>query len=182
MKCRYKKTMLKKKISLSSCFIMIVATILLFNNFIIMNIFKGKNNGLKNKISSLSIRDFNDEVIDEGLFIDESIGFLANSIFYTANGKNMRLSYDLLESEYKWVINWNFNKMMEWFESQGIMYTEVKSSLPSFIKAYSNEDKSNYILLSENKIIEIIGLEKDKDKIINIVYNKVFKDTKEEIV
>lgn len=180
MKCSYKKIMLKKKISLSSYFIMIIATILLINNFIIMNIFKG--NGLKNKIYSLSIKDFNDEVIDDGLFIDESIGFLAKSLFYTANGKNMRLSYDLLESEYKWVINWNFNKMMEWFESQGIMYTEVESSLPSSIKVYSNEDKSNYILLSEHKIIEVIGLEKDKDKIINIVYNKVFKDTKEEMV
>ena len=95
----------------------------------------------------------------------------------------MRLSYDLFESEYKWIVNWNFNKMMEWFESQGIVYTEIQNSLPDFIKVYTNQEGNNYILLSDNKIIEVIGLgEEDKDKIIEIVYNKIFKDTKEELV
>lgn len=175
--------MLKKKLSLSYYFIMIVAFILLINNFIIMNIFKNKNNEIESKLYSLSIRDFNDDIInEEDLYIDENKGFLSNSVFYIANGKNMRLSYDLFESDYKWIVNWNFNKMMNWFESQGIKYTEVKSSLPNFIKVYKNQEESNYILLSDNKIIEIIGLEEDKDKVIDIVYNKVFKDTKEEIV
>ena len=175
--------MLKKKVSISSYFIMIVAFIVLINNFIIMNIFKNKNNEIKSKLYSLSIRDFNDDIInEEDLYIDENKGFLTKSVFYIANGRNMRLSYDLFESDYKWIVNWNFNKMMNWFEGQGIKYTEVKSSLPNFIKVYKNQQESNYILLSDNKIIEIIGLEEDKDKVIDIVYKKVFKDTKEEIV
>ncbi len=179
-----KKVGIKKKLAISSCFIITVIAILLINNFIITNIFKNKNNGMKNKLYSLSIKDFNDDVVnEEDLYIDENRGFLASSTFYTANGRNMRLSYDLFESEYKWIVNWNFNKMMEWFESQGIVYTEIQSSLPDFIKVYTNQEGNNYILLSDNKIIEVIGLgEEDKDKIIDIVYNKIFKDTKEELV
>ena len=71
-----KKVGIKKKLAISSCFIITVIAILLINNFIITNIFKNKNNGMKNKLYSLSIKDFNDDVVnEEDLYIDENRGY-----------------------------------------------------------------------------------------------------------
>lgn len=177
-----KRDTLKKKLTISSCFILGIVTVFIINNFIIANIFKNKNNGVKNRDYSLSIKDFNDEVYnEEDIYIDEDNSFLAHKIFYTANGKNMRLSYELFESNYKWMVNWNFNKMMDWFEKKGISYREIETSLPKDIKVYTNENEKNFILLSSNKIIEIIGLDdvENKEEVISIVFNKVFKDVEE---
>lgn len=177
-----KRDTLKKKLTISSCFILGIATVFIINNFIITNIFKNKNNGVKNRDYSLGIKDFNDEVYnEEDIYIDEDNSFLAHKMFYTANGKNMRLSYELFESNYKWMVNWNFNKMMDWFEKKGISYREIETSLPKDIKVYTNENEKNFILLSSNKIIEIIGLDEveNKEEVISIVFNKVFKDVEE---
>ena len=179
-----KKDSIKKKLAISSCFVVAIATIVLINNFILSNIFKNKSNGTKNKQYSLSLKDFNDEVIsEEDVYVDEESSFIANKLFYTANGKNMKLSYELFESDYKWMVNWNFNKMINWFEKQGIHYNEVKTNLPNVVKVYTNENESNYIMLSSNKVIEVIGLEEinNKEEVLTVVYNKVFIN-KEEIV
>lgn len=177
-----KKGILKKKLTRSSIFILIIAIVFIVNNFIITNIFKNKNNGVKNREYSLSIKDFNDEVYnEEDIYIDEDSSFLSHKIFYTANGKNMRLSYELFESNYKWMVNWNFNKMMDWFEKKEISYREIETSLPKNIKVYTNENEKNFILLSANKIIEIIGIDEveNKEEVISIVFNRVFKDVEE---
>lgn len=178
-----KKDSLKKKLIISSYFIITFVAIFLANNFMVSNILKNSSNESKNEEYLLSLKDFNDEIYnEEDLYIDENEGFLAHRLFYTANGKKIRLSYELFESNYKWMINWNFNRMMDWFEKQGISYKEIETNLPNEVKVFNNEKANNYIILSDNKIIEMIGLdgEEDKHKLLNIVYNKVFNDTKEE--
>ncbi len=180
-----KKNTIKKKLSIATCFAVAIVSILLINNFIVSNIFKNKGNGLKSKQYSLSLKDFNDEVSsEEDIYVDEESSFIANKLFYTANGKKMKLSYELFESDYKWMINWNFNKMMNWFEKQGISYNEIKINLPNEVKVYTNDKKNNYIMLSSNKVIEVIGIDEidNKEEVLNIVYNKIFVDNKEELI
>ncbi|MCF0148332.1 MAG: DUF2812 domain-containing protein [Clostridium sp.] len=178
-----KKDNTKKKITISSTFIILITTIFIINNFFIANIFKNKSMAEKGKEYALGLKDFNDEAItEEDIYIDEESSFIANKIFYTANGKKMKLSYELFESDYEFVVNWNFNKMMDWFKRQNIYYSEIKTSLPVDVNVYANEKGTNYIVTSKNKLIEIIGVEEESNKedILYIVYNKVFKEETEE--
>ena len=73
--------------------------------------------------------------------------------------------------------------MMKWFENKGITYKEIQTNLPNEVKVYTNEKENNYIILSSNKVIEVIGLDsiKDKEDVLNIVYNKIFTNKKEEL-
>lgn len=178
-----KKDSAKKKVTISSIFIILIATMFFINNFFIANIFKNKSMATKSKGYALGLRDFNDEAITEkDIYIDEESSLLANKIFYTANGKKMKLSYELFESNYEFVVNWNFNKMMNWFKKQDIFYNEIKTNLPIEVNVYVNEKGNNYIIISKNKLIEIIGLEEEsnKEEILDTVYNKIFKDEVEE--
>ena len=180
-----KKDSIKKKLTISSCFIITIVSIVVLNNFLVSNIFKNKSNGVKSKQYSLSLEDFNDEVSrEEDIYVDEESSFIANKLFYTANGKKMKLSYELFESDYRFMVNWNFNKMMNWFEKQGICYNEIKTNLPNEVKVYTNGEENNYIILSLNKVIEVIGLDEinDKEEVLNVVYNKIFINKKEEVV
>lgn len=74
--------------------------------------------------------------------------------------------------------------MMNWFEKQGISYNEIKINLPNEVKVYTNDKKNNYIMLSSNKVIEVIGIDEidNKEEVLNIVYNKIFVDNKEELI
>lgn len=180
-----KKDTVKKKILVSSGFILVIVTLFIINNSIIINRFKNRNKTFKDKEYSLSIKDFNDDVInDDYIYVDEKKSFLAHKVFYIANGNNMRLSYELFESDYKFMVSWNFNKMMKWFENQGINYNEIKTNLPNEVKVYTNEKENNYIILSSNKIIEVMGLDEidNKEGLLEVVYNKIFTNTKEEVI
>ena len=179
-----KKDSIRKKLTVSTCFIIAIVSIMVLNNFLVPNIFKSKSNRVKSKEYSLSLKDFNDEVSsEEDIYVDEESSFIANKLFYTANGRKMKLSYELFESDYRFIVNWNFNKMMKWFENKGITYKEIQTNLPNEVKVYTNEKENNYIILSSNKVIEVIGLDsiKDKEDVLNIVYNKIFTNKKEEL-
>ena len=179
-----KKYSIRKKLTISTCFIITIVSIVLLNNFLVSTIFKNRSNEIKSRQYSLSLKDFNDEVSSEDdIYVDEESSFIANKLFYTANGKKMKLSYELFESDYGFMVNWNFNKMMKWFENQGIIYKEIQTNLPNEVKVYTNEKENNYIILSLNKIIEVIGVDSknDKEAVLNVVYNKVFINKREEV-
>ncbi|MDV4149810.1 hypothetical protein R0131_03075, partial [Clostridium sp. AL.422] len=166
-----------KKLTISSYLVITIAVIILVNNFIVSNIFKNKSNEIKNREYLLSLKDFNDDVYTEDdILVDENNSFLAHKLFYSAYGKNKKLSYELFESDHKWMVNWNFNRMMDWFENQGISYTEIETNLPNKVKVYTNEKKNNYIMLSSNKVIEVMGIDEidNKEDVLNVVYNKIF--------
>lgn len=168
---------IKKNTTIASLLIVIVSIALIISNFIVDNNSNNTNKSMDRKEHSLSLNDFNDELIsDKDLFIDESSSFLASKIFYNAYGKNMQLSYELFESDYEWITKLNFNRVMKWFENQDIKYTEVETNLPEDIKVLVNEKGSNYFLVSSKKMIELIGVEdiKDKEDFFNTVYEKIF--------
>lgn len=168
---------IKKNTTIASLLIVIVSIALIINNFIVKNDSNNTNKSVDRKEHSLSLNDFNDELIsDKDLFIDESSSFLASKIFYNAYGKNMQLSYELFESDYEWITKLNFNRVMKWFENQGIKYNEIETNLPEDIKVLVNDKGSNYFLISSKKMIELIGVEdiEDKEDFFNTVYEKIF--------
>ncbi|WP_411170265.1 DUF2812 domain-containing protein [Clostridium sp. MB05] len=166
-----------KKVNIIMYFIITIVSILFINKFIINSLFNSNNEKKDLSQYALTLKDFNDEIIDEqSIYIDENKSFLAHTIFYSANGKNRKLSYELFESNYNWVIEWNFNKMMDWFKDYNISYSEIKIDLPADVKVYRNNKSNNYILVSDKKIIEIFGDDENiKCDMLKKTYDKIFR-------
>ncbi|WP_288221390.1 DUF2812 domain-containing protein [uncultured Clostridium sp.] len=125
---------------------------------------------------TLKLQDFNDVDKDDSEWFRVDKSPIANYIFYSNEGNKMYLSYELLESKYKWAVKYNFNKRINYFKELGISYKEKETNLAKDIKVYVNEERFKYIIVSENKMIEIYEADTvSEEKLINIVYEKVFK-------
>jgi len=177
-KSKYKK---KKKINSIIYVVIIMISFIAMNRLIFNDIFsigRGNNNKMKSNNYILSLKDFNDEPIDEdSLYINEESGILATKLFYMNSGKNTELGYELFESKYEWVVKYNFNKIMNWMEKINVKYIEKETDLPSDIKVYNNEKGHIYFMVSSNKIIEIYSWDNNlsESELLNKVYEKVFK-------
>lgn len=133
------------------------------------------NKKLEN-ISHISLEDFNDTSKTDLLYNSIDRSPIASYLFYSNEGENIHLSYHIYESKYKWPVKYNFNKKIKFVNKIGIEYIEKETNLPKDIKVYMNEHGHQYIILSENKMVEIYNIETvSEDELINTVYEKVFK-------
>lgn len=150
------------------------------SNSILENIFNKEYNhdNRLDKISYLKLEDFNDTSSEESYeYYRATKSPIASHVFYSDNGKNISLSYDIFESNYKWAVKYNFNKKMKFVNKNNIRYIEKETNLPQSIQVYMNELGHEYIIISENKMVEISNVEEiSEEELINTVYEKVFKE------
>ena len=74
-------------------------------------------------------------------------------------------------------MKYNFNKKMKFVNKNNIRYIEKETNLPQSIQVYMNELGHEYIIISENKMVEISNVEEiSEEELINTVYEKVFKE------
>lgn len=124
----------------------------------------------------LTLEDFNDSSKDDNLYYREDKSPIASYLFYSVAGKKNYLSYDIFESDYKWVVKYNFNKRINFVREIGIDYIEKETNLPKDIKVFMNERGDKYIFISDYKMVEISTLEEiSEDELISVVYEKLFK-------
>ncbi|TGY43488.1 DUF2812 domain-containing protein [Clostridium sartagoforme] len=124
----------------------------------------------------LTLEDFNDSSKDDNLYYIEDKSPIASYLFYSVAGKKNYLSYDIFESDYKWVVKYNFNKRINFVREIGIDYIEKETNLPKDIKVFMNERGDKYIFISDYKMVEISTLEEiSEDELISVVYEKLFK-------
>lgn len=130
------------------------------------------------KVAYLKLEDFNDKAIEDSFeYYRSTKSPIAAHLFYINNGENISLSYNIFESKYKWPVEYNFEKKMKFFNKNNIRYLEKQYNLPQNIKVYMNEHRHQYIIVSENKMVEISTIETiSEEELINIVYEKVFKE------
>lgn len=128
------------------------------------------------KVVHITLEDFNDTRKEDSIYYDLNQSPIASHLFYSDVGENIHLSYDIFESKYKWAVKYNFEKKMKFVNKIGIKYIEKVTNLPEDIKVYMNERGHQYIMISENKMVEIYSIEGiSEDDLINTVYEKVFK-------
>ncbi|MBU3105587.1 DUF2812 domain-containing protein [Clostridium gasigenes] len=176
-KYKYKK---KRIINIMSYVVIIMLSFIIMNGLIFSGIFSGnRENEIKKDNYILTLKDFNNEAIDEeALYINENNGILASTLHYSNKGKNEHLSYELFQSKYEWAVKYDFNKIMSWMKEINVKYIEKETNLPDSIKVYMNEHGHIYLMVSSNKLIEISGWDKNlsEDELFNKVYEKVFMD------
>ena len=174
-KYKYKK---KRIINIISYVVIIILSVVIMNGLIFSEIFSGnRENEIKKDNYILTLRDFNDEAIDEeSIYINENNGILASKLYYYNKGENTELSYELFQSKYKWAVKYDFNKIMNSVKKINIKYIEKETDLPDDIKVYMNERGHIYLMVSSNKLIEISDWDKNlsEDELFNKVYEKVF--------
>ncbi|HEY8909578.1 MAG TPA: DUF2812 domain-containing protein [Desulfosporosinus sp.] len=106
--------------------------------------------------------------------IDKSI--LAERIFYSYSNGDNDISYTILESQYPWVIKFDENRLLSRLNGYGGDLKQVDSNLPSDIKVYSDSKKRTFVLISEDRVVDIIkdfnGI--SDDEFLNKVYKKLY--------
>jgi len=177
-KYKYKR---KRKINIIIYVVVIILSFIIMNRLIFSEVLfmdRGNDNKIKKDDYILTLKDFNDEDIDEeSLYVNENKGVLASNIYYSNKGENIGLSYELFQSEYEWAVKYDFNKRMNFMTKNNIKYIEKKADFPEDIKAYMNEHGHIYFMVSSNKFIEINDWDKSlsEGELLNKVYEKVFK-------
>ena len=168
----------------------IIGQLVLNNEFITDEINKNLNDQYV-----LTLEDFNDKsiyennnqdinsedefnILDEPYINDES-SIIAESLFYSDEGHSGELTYEFFRSNFKWVINYKFNKIISSMKKYDLNFEVIKSTLPENIMVYKNNNSygSRYLLTSENKILQISQYSdnQSESEFLDIIYNEVFK-------
>ncbi|WP_195263468.1 DUF2812 domain-containing protein [Clostridium sp. 1001275B_160808_H3] len=168
-----------KKTIISSVYLLLtLAIFFIMTNTIATNVFIRDykvDDKMLEKVATLKLEDFNDIGKDDSLFYILDKSPVALHLFYSCEGENDYLSYDIFESKYQWAVRYNLNKTIEFDNKAGIEYIEKKTNLPNDIKVYMNERGNRYIIISPKKMVEISTIEGiSEDEVINRAYEKLF--------
>lgn len=123
---------------------------------------------------SLTLTDFGHKVNnDKSPHIDFNKSVLANATRYSYGSY---LSYSVLQSKYPGVIKFHENRLLSRLISYGIDLRYENTNLPSNIRVYSDSKKRSYILVSEDKVVDITKDFSDisDDDFLNTVYKNLF--------
>lgn len=113
---------------------------------------------------------------DPYIRFEESI--IAKSIDYSTSSGNCYLAYTVFQSEYPWAIDFQEYRLIKRLRSYGINLRRVDTKLPSNVRVYSEDIERNYVLASNNKVLEIrkgFG-DIEEEKFLEIIYNELFKN------
>lgn len=177
-KKRYSKTV-NMVITISSMLVSIYL-VLMFTGVIV---FKSITIIDQSKIStdkvSLSLVDFGyKENDDTSPYISFDKSILAKRVQYSSNYQDNYLDYTIFQSQYPWVIKFDENRLLNKLNKYGVNLKQEDSNLPSNIKVYSDGKKRSFVLVSQDKVVDIT---KDITGIsdyefLNKVYKKLFND------
>lgn len=126
---------------------------------------------------SLTLMDFGyEENTDGDAYIDFNKSILAQRNEYSDGNKDKNLTYTIFQSNYPWAIRFHETRLVSRFNNYDINLKHTNGNLPDNIKVYSDSKKSSFILVSENKVVNIRNHFSNisDDDFLNIVYKKLF--------
>jgi hypothetical protein len=135
-------------------------------------------NEVPNEKVSLILMDFGfKENNNTNPYIDLDKSVLAERIDYSNNNENNYLNYTMIQSHYPWVIKFHENRLLSKLNRYGIDLKQESTKLPSNIKVYSDREKRSFVVVSEDKVVDIKKDFSDisDDEFLNRVYKKLFE-------
>lgn len=116
---------------------------------------------------------------DANPYVSYDKSILAQKIEYSFSDKSTDsyLSYTVFQSRYPWVIKFDENRLVNRLNRYGIDLKGKNTNLSSSIKVYSDSEKRSYVLVSDDKVVDITKSFSDisEEEFLNKVYNKLFK-------
>jgi hypothetical protein len=127
--------------------------------------------------ANLTLSDFGlKENDDASPYINFDKSILAQRTEYICDNRDNGLIYTIFQSQYSWVIKFDENRLLSSLNKYGIDLKQEDTNLPNNIKVYSDSNKRTFVLVSENRVVDI---KKDfsgisDDEFLNKVYKKLF--------
>lgn len=173
-KKRYSKH-INMSISIGS---VIVTTYVVIILVVAIILFNGET--LQNKIPiskiNLTIEDFGftGNKDESYMYFDKSI--IAQIVDYSSGNDDNYLKCTILESDYPLVIKFYENRLLSKLNIYGTDLKEKKTNLPDNIVVYVDSEKRTFVLMSEDKVVEIRKdfLNITEEEFLNMVYKKLF--------
>lgn len=108
--------------------------------------------------------------------IDKSI--LAKRINYSWGNYKDTLMYTCFESQFPWILKLDENSVISRLNKYGYDLKQIDSKLPGNIKIYKGNNNKSFVLVSEDKVVDIRkGFDDiDDEEFLSLVYSKLFKD------
>ena len=127
---------------------------------------------------SLTLMDFGyKENAETSSYITFDKSILAERIFYGYSNGDNDLSYTILKSQYPWVIKFDENRLLSRLNGYGLDLQKEDTNLPINIKVYIDSKKRTYILVSDDRVVDInkgfSGI--SDDEFLNKIYINLYK-------
>lgn len=164
-------------ITISSTFISISLVVMLTGGLAFRSINAIEQSKVPTDKVSLTIMDFGvKETADTSPNIRFDKSILAERINYSYSNGDNGLSYTIFKSKYPWVIKFDENKLLSRLNKYGVDLKQEDTSLPSDIKVYSYGKGRSFVLVTEDRVIEV---QKDlngiyDDDFLKTVYKKLY--------
>ncbi|TGE36841.1 DUF2812 domain-containing protein [Desulfosporosinus fructosivorans] len=165
-------------IIISSAIISIYLIIMLAGGLAFRNFNAIEQSKVPTEKVSLTLMDFGykeNAATSPYIRFDKSI--LAEIIFYASSNGDNDLTFTIFESQYPWVIKFCENRLVSRLNGYGVDLKQEDTNLPSDIKVYIDSKKRTYILVSEDRVVDIkqdlSGI--SNDEFLNKVYQKLYK-------
>jgi len=143
-------------ITIGSTVVSIYLMLMLIGAIAFSSITKDDKNEVITDKASLTLMDFGyKENNYESPHITLNKSILASGERYYYGDDNTKLSYEILQSQYPWVIKFHENRLISRLNNYGFDLKEKKTNLPSNIKVYSEGKEKDFILVSEDKVVDI---------------------------
>jgi hypothetical protein len=113
---------------------------------------------------------------DESPYINFDKSIIAQRVDYSSGNNNNYLSYTIFQSDYPLVIKFYENRLLSKLNSYGTDLLEEKTKLPNNIVVYSDSEKRMFVLVSEDKVVEIRKdfINTTEKEFLNKVYKKLY--------
>lgn len=127
--------------------------------------------------ANLSLMDFiGKDNYDVSPYISYDKSILAERLEYISGSQDNNLSYTVFQSQYHCVIKFDKDRLLSRLSKYGDGLIEYNTTLPSNIKVYTDNKQKKFILVSEDKVVdirrEVNGV--SNEEFLSIVYKKLF--------
>ena len=163
-------------INIGSVIVSIYLVLMLMGGIVFWSITKAEKIKAPTEKASLTLADFgHKQNASPHIDIDKSI--LAQRLYYYQGEGDDFLSYTVLQSKYSWVIKYDEKKLVSKLNKYGNDLKLIDTNLPKNIKVYSDSKKRSFVLVSENKVLDITKdfSEASEEEFLNKIYEKLFK-------
>jgi len=174
-KKRYSKN-INRGITIAGILVSTYLVIMLGVGPIILSSPKNSPNEFPNDNARLVFTDFGfKESNDASPYSTFDKSIIAQRVDYASGNEDEGLYYTIFESDSALVIKFYEKRLLGKLNNYGVDLKRIGTKLPSSIVVYSDSDKKSFVLVAEDKIIDI---KKDfsgisDDKFLNIVYEKL---------
>jgi len=166
-------------ITIGSAIVSIYLILMIVGVIAFWNITKDDQNEVITDKAGLTLMDFGykDNNIERP-HINLYKSVLAKSENYFYGEKDNKLTFEILQSQYPWVVKFHENRLIARLNNYGDDLKEEKTDLSSDINVYSESNGEDLILVSEDKVVYVQKRFNDisKDEFLDRVY-KIFFST-----